>query len=412
MADVPATLKSNKAIAPIIARAHELESAEPIVAYHARLYVLDYILSNKLHASDKEVEAFTIGLLEATESAKNSPDEALHRVLNDRQLLLNYLTVFAYRLFNSCLHDIEAYNGAKGPLASKLQATTNFLTLLSVFTNSDANVDFAKLTGGKCTDAASFADANKDKIKTLKYQLSQLLKGKIVPKQTDEVNENDADYKELEDELERGLGSVSEGEKESLSGVNEHEEEGPEIPKNDSEPELAETGPAEAKNDSEEPNPDLFLPSAPADLDLSLPPFVDEEPSDTNGDFKLPGAPHFLPEDSPDNDDSVKLPGAPKFLPDDDLSHINKSSPIHFFAAEKGEKKSPTTPAPAPQRPPVPSTHLHVTKEELSSILDKTDQIAQIQKHAKFAISALNYEDIATAENELVKSLELLRLIR
>lgn len=408
MEDVPAALKANKAVAPFISRANELDSAEPIVAYHARLYVLDHILSNKLHASDKDIEAYTIGLLDATENAKNTDDEAISRVLNDRQLLLNYMTVFAYRLFNSCLHDIDSYNGAKGPLASKLQATTNFLTLLSVFTNSDANVDFAKLTGGKTTDAASFAELNKEKIKTLKYQLSQLLKGKITAKQTDDVKEDDADYKELEDELERGIDTANvpeEGVQEDSVGENAPQDETP------GESFDAETKPLDSK-ESADGDPVFSLPSAPADLDLSLPPFVDEDPSETNGDFKLPGAPHFLPEDSPDNDDSVKLPGAPKFLPDDDLSHINKSSPIHFFAAGKGEKKAPPAPAQAPSKPPPAHAHKPVTKEELSSILDKTDLIAQIQKHAKFAISALNYEDTATAEAELVKSLELLRLLR
>ena len=44
------------------------------------------------------------------------------------------------------------------------------------------------------------------------------------------------------------------------------------------------------------------------------------------------------------------------------------------------------------------------SRREISS-----DEIARIQKHAKWAISALNYEDLATARKEFLMALEILR---
>lgn len=47
----------------------------------------------------------------------------------------------------------------------------------------------------------------------------------------------------------------------------------------------------------------------------------------------------------------------------------------------------------------------------LSDIADRAEVIKKIQKHAKFAVSALNYDDLTTAKRELTQSLEMLRLL-
>lgn len=40
--------------------------------------------------------------------------------------------------------------------------------------------------------------------------------------------------------------------------------------------------------------------------------------------------------------------------------------------------------------------------------MNQADIVSNVQKHAKYAISALNYEDTDTATEELTKALELL----
>lgn len=52
--------------------------------------------------------------------------------------------------------------------------------------------------------------------------------------------------------------------------------------------------------------------------------------------------------------------------------------------------------------------HEVYTKAQLHALMDKSSKIEKIQRMAKYAISALNYEDIATAKDEFTSALEML----
>ena len=146
------------------------------------------------------------------------------------------------------------------------------------------------------------------------------------------------------------------------------------------------------------------MPSAPTTLDTP----------------ELPGAPHISPEES----NSLNLPGAPKFLPDDDLSSINKLSSIHVYQPgseeEKkveSEKKTESEKKPEKQEKQEKQTtpkhqHQPLSQENINTMITKEEQINKIQKHCKFAMSALNYEDLNTAETQLSEGLELIKLIK
>lgn len=353
---VPQAIKSDRDVTPFIARSVEMHTVNPVVSYYCKIYVLDHILSKKLHVGNKEVEIFTIGLLDDTESIKNShEDENVQQVLADRQISMNMVFVFAFKLFNGCLEYLSNYDGSnKIQLASKLRATINFMSVLSVFTgDEDGSLDFSKTTGGKCGDKDEFVKFTKDKVRTLKYQLSRLIKDEVPLK----------------------------GEEEEL-----------------------------AKFEAEAPEATEAAPEyVPEDV-----PQEDIKDNSDEPEFSLPGAPKFDPSSDNEDDDEggFKLPGAPKFLPDADLSHINKASSIQVISPEsKKAHPEPAPPKPVVHRAPAP-THEPITKESLANIIDTTEQISQIQKHAKFAISALNYEDLDTAEAELLKGIELLKIVR
>lgn len=53
-----------------------------------------------------------------------------------------------------------------------------------------------------------------------------------------------------------------------------------------------------------------------------------------------------------------------------------------------------------------------LSKENIKEILNRDDVVVQIQKHTKFANSALQFEDFNEAENQLLKGLELLRALK
>lgn len=369
VADVPDSLKKDRDVAPIIARARELQSVNPVVSYYCQIYVLEHILSKKLHSNDKDVETFVVSLLDHTEMIKNDTlNEEVHKVLASRQLSVNLVFLFAFKLFNSCLEDLSNYDGSnKIQLASKLRATINFFTVLKVFTGEDeSTIDFSNTTGGSCSTKQEFDAFNKTKLKTLKWQLTKLSKDEVPLK-----GEND----ELA-ELEK-LTLDDESTQQQLS-----ENEQPDVPLNLSD---------SADNDATKSN------------------------EDEGNAFNLPRAPKYDPkaEDALD-DNEVRLPGAPSFLPDDDLSHINKDSSIQVFKSEERAPSQDHRPQ-EPSKPFKPSNrenHKPITRDEVNSIVDRTDQIARIQKHAKFAVSALNYEDLETAEKELLDGLALLRAVK
>lgn len=369
---VPPELKSDKEVTPFIVRSVELHTVNPVVSYYCKLYVLEHILSNKLHLQSKEVETFTVALLDDTEATKTAhDDESVQKVLASKQLSFNLVFVFAFKLYNSCLEELSTPGYNKKQLVGKFRAALNFWLLLKIFSGDDeTEIDFAATTAGKCNSASEFALFTKDKVKTLKYQLSRVIKDEVPVKN---------DEQELDDELAR----LERG-------------QDPSVP------------PA---------GPDADVPTDDVPKDAQVP---EDAAGAEDAPFSLPGAPKFDPssdEDSHNDTGDLKLPGAPRFLPDDDITHINKKSSIQVFKPEPKSERSFTKPVehqhpPVQNKPPPVQNHAPVTKQDISAILDTTEHISKIQKHAKFAISALNYEDLATAEAELTKGLEMLRLMR
>ncbi|QLQ78729.1 hypothetical protein HG537_0B00780 [Torulaspora globosa] len=109
------------------------------------------------------------------------------------------------------------------------------------------------------------------------------------------------------------------------------------------------------------------------DESISLP----QAPSITPGRDVLPEAPSIKPGDGPASE--------PKFIdsePEDQVPEKHKGTENRRF-----------------------------TQDQLRSIMEKSSQIEKVQKLAKYAISALNYDDIATAKDELIKALEILNAL-
>lgn len=400
---VPDSLKADKTISAFVLRSLELENSNPVISYYCKIYVLEYILSNKLHTTGKDVEAYTVQLLDETEALKTNVDpenEGLHKVLNDKNLSLSVVMGFSYKLFNSCLEDLSKYDGSNKPqLVVKFRACLNFLTLLGIFYNKpDESIDYSKFSGGKANDAQSFGAINNDKIKLLKYRLSILLKDEVPIKGQSNTE------KELEDELEQELNKIKQQDENEDLKTNDKSLNLPVPPKFiDTHDEDVDGNLDKEENSVEEESNEPSLPVAPSFIE-------DEETTQSTSQLNLPGAPRFLPEDEEvENTSDVKLPGAPLFLPDDDISHINKDSSITVIPPN--ENKPAPVHKPKKQPTLVKSNHANTTPQDINAIVDKAEAIAKIQKHAKFAISALNYEDLKTAEKELLEGLALLRKV-
>lgn len=105
---------------------------------------------------------------------------------------------------------------------------------------------------------------------------------------------------------------------------------------------------------------------------------------------------------SDDSDPFSNIPPAPPtFLPEDNTPPAPPSNPPGDVAPPKPE-------LPSPQRKVSLPAKIVATPVDPKTVLDEDALIKQAQKHAKFAISALNYEDKETALRELQAAMDLL----
>lgn len=110
--------------------------------------------------------------------------------------------------------------------------------------------------------------------------------------------------------------------------------------------------------------------------------------------------------DSDDNEDSasahISLPDIPKNDPEiSPSSETSNAAEPDFIDSDEASDLHESA-------PPVAESHNRYTKDQLNTMLERSDQIEKVQRMAKYAISALNYDDIATAKDELTKALGIL----
>lgn len=409
---IPEQLRADKNITPYIHRAIELEQAEPIISYYNKIYVLEYILNNKIHSRSKANEELTIKLLDDTEcTKKDTADESLHKVLNDKNLSYRYVLKFAFGLFNSCLESLKSYKIENKPqLIAKFRAAMCFLNVLGTFESSSDSIDFEGIFGPKIKDWNDFKTVNKEKLKVLKYQLTKLVKDEISP-----IEDPESSNADLEKELDVELQKLSTGQPDQENVEVSADEEVRDVPEDDVNENNVSGSNFGGVSDNF-PAIDKFI-EAGGSNEVQTDHDLNEYNTDDSGTeaVNLPGAPHFIPDEGSDSD-SVRLPQAPKYLPTDDIGHINKSGSIQVFppkSEERGISYTLSDTKPASVKPVRPHNHEKpLSKENIKEILNRDDAVVQIHKHTKFANSALQFEDFNEAENQLLKGLELLRALK
>lgn len=130
MADsLPATLKGLQ-LAAFAKRAAQLERFKPIVAYWLRFYIVQRIIASGLHSADGECTAYTTGLMEKLEQAK--ADNPSEDALLDDTVASAYCEQFALQTLAKGEKDM-AENRANGATADTLLAASTFLDILSIW---------------------------------------------------------------------------------------------------------------------------------------------------------------------------------------------------------------------------------------------------------------------------------------
>ncbi|GAA6041871.1 hypothetical protein JCM8097_004519 [Rhodosporidiobolus ruineniae] len=404
---VPSALKP---IAPYLARAHELSTAEPVISYWCTYFALQQAMS--IGAGDGESQAFLLGLMDKLEAAKaaNEGNEAF----TDDAAAAAYVENFGLRLFSQA--DNEDRQGKASRLtARKFLAAANFLELLSIFGDVGAeNRDKIKYGKWKATDIAKAFREGRAPTPGPAGGLS------AEEKQAPETSAVTADEaKELSRELAALQTAVREEEGEGETAAEEQVEADKEAEKQE-----GEGGEAEEPEGYPFPQHPTSFPSAPAPPP-SAPDFAgvdsDEDPEPTPPSLSraaTPSVPSFLSTPA-DSASSSTAPTPPPHIPE-----THQTSELHppttHLASEPPAFPSAVFPS-APSLPPAPPAPLPSSSSSRPAIPPPPAPVAQVQqdnfdvmtvgkvqKHCKWAISALDYEDWETARRELRVALAML----
>jgi vacuolar protein sorting-associated protein VTA1 len=344
------------------------------VSYYCYLYSAQLILESQLHLTQSSVATYIEVLLNAIEEFRKDLEttnesksaSVTTEILTDKEKSFKLVLGFALSIFNNASKDIETHTASKRTVQS-------FMAFL----------DFIQVTQLWPEFYSGKQEQIHKQIKYAKFHSNRIMKA---IKNGEDAN----DYITRTDEQELNT-LLGEGEAEAEAEVNGNAEE------EHDKPDDAEID-AEISEDRSSVDPvesdELSLPSAPSKIE---------------GEMKMPSTPVLIKGRKND----LGLPTAPE-------SSVSAAAaaPTPVPAPPKIPEKPKVLSKPivAPKAPTTTTTLASpaedgkvLSRADVEKIWTKEEVIANAQRKAKFAISALNYEDVETAIKELQEALRLLR---
>ncbi|OTA68420.1 DUF605-domain-containing protein [Hypoxylon sp. EC38] len=423
-ANIPAKLKP-AGITPFIVRATQLETAKPVVAYWCYYWAVNLILSKGLHSADEECHQYTANLMEKLEQMKEAQvgNDAIHDDVAGQA----YVEQFAQETFDRALRPLKA-NKVTQQTASTFEAAATFFQLVNIWGQPDAETQ--------------------EKIKYAKWNAARILKAIKEGKDPNESNPKQEEVKQEQippalDPDDPEVQMIKAAQPKPVTVEEVHDEDGRLHPTSAN---SYQTFPAPVSEPTSPPAPSA---SAPEQVSPIVPPgpptqepgsYFPSAPSAPDDVLDLPSTAN-MPPPGPSSYDSMgspplipSPPGAhdPVLPPSAPFSQPNVPSAPHDFY-----RPAPTPPVvPPPQRqippPQSPATSQNYYGQPSQPVIPQRTQapavpaqqyggssapsnpnsyntddmaMAKAQKHAKWAISALNFEDVSTAVRELEAAL-------
>ncbi|KAH7025394.1 Vta1 like-domain-containing protein [Macrophomina phaseolina] len=378
---VPAGLKAAD-IARFAARAAQLEKFKPVISYWSEYYIVNQIIAKGLHTADEECMQYTTALMDKLEQTKaqNPDNDAIH----DDVAAKAYVEQFALDTFQRADNAVRA-NKASAQTADTFRAAATFLDLMAVWGPLDpelaAKSKFAKYHALRIAKALK---AGEDPNLSNPVQ-----EPSPATESAPALDPNDPDVQRI-----NGASSMQPTVETAPPSFAPSPAGAPSVPAFPGESARGDVSPLESTEDRKNSVGGGYFPTVPT--------FTSENTAPS-----MPTAPEQPMEDAP---------SAP---PPDDGQH----NPASFYQAPPSP---PVATAPAPQIPPLstipsvpamppqpiaPIANTNLPPPTAGGAQDyRTDDesVMQAQKHAKWAISALNFEDVPTAVKELRIALEAL----
>ncbi|KAL7944218.1 Vta1 like domain-containing protein [Trichoderma barbatum] len=356
---IPAPLKIPE-VSRFLNRANQLRAFKPAISYWCEYHAVNQIVGKNLHTTDDDCFSFTKTLLERLEATKVERPE--DDAIMDNTAGQAYVEQFAQETFDRAERTMKA-NKVTRQTADTFDAAATFFDLTHEWGTPEPDV--------------------LQKIKFAKWNAARILKA---IREGNDPNESNPKPREAEDEpvldpLDPAVQQLTASPPPQAAYVEDVPDGG--------EP----SRPEQAAHDG-------YFPPQAAEADNE--PFV-PSPMSTSP----PPTESALPMQPPDSTSTPQLP--PQFTsyapPPQPPQPVNPSVPPSWTAPTAPVPPAVASPTPVVQTPIVPPV------ANLSSggrVVADQKSIAQAQKHAKWAISALNFDDVPTAVQELRNALATL----
>lgn len=406
-AQLPAKLKAVGDVARFAQRAAQLEKVKPVIAYWCEYWIVNQIIARGLHKTDKECLEYTTNLMDKLEQIKSKYDH--EDAITDDVAGQAYCEQFGLETFERAERAVKADKVTKQTADTFLAAAT-FLELVNIWQAPDAET--------------------LSKIKYAKWNAVRIVKAIKEGKDPNESNPKPEPEEELEDapppldmndpEVQQFTSPSSQyPPKPTVQEISDDESNATShlaaksMLNSSLHPSGRETPVAPAPVNTKQPAADDqyevsplesspqppsqrkasigggYFPSPPADLRPITPPSA---PTDL---------PTFLP---PAASARTSTAGSPPPVP-----HFPSHPPADISHAKPSVYDSPAIPTVAPPVvAPLPSASSHGVQASQTKFVPDDIAIAKAQKHARWAISALNFEDTDTAIRELRAAIETL----
>ncbi|KAK3362419.1 Vta1 like-domain-containing protein [Lasiosphaeria hispida] len=421
MADTipPALKQADITIWKCATKAAQLQTVKPIVAYWCEYWVVNQILAKELHTRDPDILRFTTNLMDKLEQTKAEYEN--EDAIVDDTAGQAYVEQFAQETLDRAERVVKA-NKVTQQTATTFDAAATFFHLVNIWGEADhetqQKIKYAKWNAARIAKAIKEGrDPNESNPKSQELQQQpaldpedpevQMLGGPQPGSAPRPVSMEDAP----DTDLRRDAAGVSLPHS-PASAVFGGELKLPGVP--------TELGPPAGYFDSESlPSP--ISPPAhdtanyQAAPDLPPTPYGWTEPKHSPG---IPSAPTRWPTHpppttgwAPNQDTHHHQPAAspgppPTFATSNPTTAAVASPPINPPTNPYYMNMAPTART-ARAAPPPAARQINFASAPVAVAVDEA-AILGAQKHAKWAISALNFEDVNTAVRELRKALDLL----
>jgi vacuolar protein sorting-associated protein VTA1 len=420
-ATIPAKLKTAD-VQRFATRAAQLEKYRPVVSYWLEYFILQIILNKQLHTTDDEVQNYAIELMDKLEAYKSA--NASNDAVVDDVAAKAYMEEFGLETFERA-EKAQRENKVTRATADTFQAAATFLDVQTIWAPLE----------GECAAKSKYA-------KFHALRIAKALKAGEDPNATNPAVEEQAkptaDEEGIEAEL-KELEGYAPGQGNSLGVYKSPTAETvpnsvqpsrpqstglaspPVLPAQNINEPSTQISPVESTSASAARNGSIgggYFPSVPSGTSEYKPPTVEVGmPQDTDMDIDNdpPSAPPADPSSfytSQPNDSlhpaatPLDRPSAPTpntaslqtpFNPSTQAPALRSPfTPMPFASSHSSQPQS--TPHPPPPAPGPPAGGYNTDDESVMAA----------QKHAKWAISALNFEDVPTAVKELRIALQAL----